>query len=150
VILDPAPAQTLPRSLLALVDLITPNEAEAAVLCGRDPSAPGDPAELAARLQRMTGGPVVLTLGADGVLAVTARGILRAPAVPVEAVDATAAGDTFNGALAVALAEGRPLGEAVRWANHAAALSVTRLGAQAAIPTRAEVERFLEDSSAPG
>lgn len=71
---------------------------------------------------------------------------LQVPAVPVEAVDATAAGDTFSGALAVALTEGRNLADAIRWANHAAALAVTRLGAQSAVPTRREVDDFAGSS----
>ncbi|MBI3944320.1 MAG: ribokinase [Armatimonadetes bacterium] len=143
VILDPAPAQPIPPSLLEAVDLITPNETEAAVLCGADPARPGDPAELAACLRERVRGPVLVTLGPEGVLAATDEGVLRVPAVPVRAVDVTAAGDTFNGALAVALAEGRDIGAAIRWASYAAALSVTRLGAQSSIPTREEVDRFF-------
>lgn len=143
VILDPAPAQSLPASLLAAVDVLTPNETEAALLCGLAPGQTAAPETLAQRLRASVAGPVLLTLGAAGVLVADACGTRHVPAVPVTAVDATAAGDTFNGALAVALAEGKALDEAVGWANHAAALAVTRLGAQAAVPTRAEVDAFV-------
>jgi ribokinase len=144
-ILDPAPAQLLPSGLLALVELLTPNETEACLLAGRPPArvslhdAPALAEELLARGPRA----VVLKLGDQGCYYSGPEGRLHAPAFPVRAVDATAAGDTFNGALAVALAEGRPIPEALRFANAAAALSVTRLGAQASIPSREETDRFL-------
>jgi ribokinase len=86
---------------------------------------------------------VVLKLGDAGCFFDDGNELIYSPAFPVEAVDATAAGDTFNAALAVALAEHQPYRAALRFANAAAALSVTRAGAQASIPTRAEVERFL-------
>ncbi|NLC58735.1 MAG: ribokinase [Armatimonadetes bacterium] len=146
VILDPAPAQPLPPALLEMVHLVTPNETEAALLCGFDPGERHEPAELAARIQQRVRGPVLITLGAQGVLAMVDGQTLQVPAVPVEAVDATAAGDTFSGALAVALTEGRNLADAIRWANHAAALAVTRLGAQSAVPTRREVDDFAGSS----
>ena len=145
VILDPAPAAALPGSLLELVDILTPNETEAALLCGRSPADPGEPAGLAAALRARVHGTVIVTLGAGGALVATDSGVAHVPAVPVEAVDATAAGDTFNGALAVALSEGRSLLDAVRWANYASALAVTRLGAQASVPTRAEVDSFFAE-----
>jgi ribokinase len=121
-ILDPAPARKLPPSLIANASLITPNQIEAGVL------------DLAAMGARM-----VLKLGAMGSL----YSGLRVAAFPVAAVDTTAAGDVFNGALSVALAEGRPMGEAMRFANAAAAVSVTRRGAQNSAPDRADVERML-------
>jgi ribokinase len=144
-VLDPAPAQPLPSGLLALVGLLTPNETEACLLAGRPPArvslqdAPALAEELLARGPRA----VVLKLGDQGCYYSGPEGRFHAPAFPVRAVDATAAGDTFNGALAVALAEGRPIPEALRFANAAAALSVTRLGAQASIPSREETDRFL-------
>lgn len=143
VILDPAPARPLPSSLLEAVSILTPNETEAALLVHQDPSRTEDPEALAVQLRRQTRGPVLVTLGANGVVAATGQGVLRVPAERVAAVDATAAGDTFNGALAVALTEGRPLEEAICWAGRAAAISVTRLGAQASIPTRDEVDAGL-------
>ena len=143
VILDPAPARPLPDALLDQVDLLTPNETEAAVLCGLDPAKPADPADLAARLQEKTRRSILLTLGVAGALVATDQGITHVPAVPVTPVDATSAGDTFNGALAVALAEGADLIQAACWASHAASIAVTRLGAQSSIPSRAEVEQSV-------
>jgi len=84
-----------------------------------------------------------VTLGARGCLVVE-QDVVHEPGCRVDAVDATAAGDAFNGALAVRLAEGRPLAEAARWANQAAALAVTRPGAQPSLPTRAEIELFFD------
>jgi ribokinase len=148
VILDPAPAQPLPQSLLASVDVITPNETEANVLLGQRQAAVSmEEAPGAARALLALGiDTVVLKLGEKGALVADRHGIRHFPAPRVDAVDATAAGDTFNGALAVALAEGRSLAEAVAFANAAAALSVTRLGAQASIPLRAEVDAHLNRS----
>lgn len=143
--LDPAPAQPLPRELLERVDLLTPNESEACLLLGRPPGRltfEGAPEAAAALL---TKGPraVILKLGGLGCYFADGQRSLASPGFAVDARDTTAAGDTFNGALAVALAEGMPLDSSLRFANAAAALSVTRLGAQASIPTRAEVDAFL-------
>jgi ribokinase len=138
VILTPAPAQDLPDGLLDAVDLIVPNEHEAAALTGAaDPGA-----ALEALLERVP--EVVITLGAEGAL-YGARGgeRLHVPAVQVKAVDTTAAGDTFVGALAVARTEGLPPAEALRFASVAAALSVRREGASTSMPTRAEIESAL-------
>jgi ribokinase len=143
--LDPAPAQLLPAGLLAHVDILTPNESEALLLCGR-PAARvtlADAPSLAAALRRMGPKTVILKLGGQGCLLLDDSGPRRFPAFPVEVRDTTAAGDTFNAALAVALAEGKPMDEAIPFANAAAAISVTRLGAQASAPSRAEVEEFL-------
>ncbi|MFE2329601.1 ribokinase [Streptomyces sp. NPDC059385] len=134
-VLTPAPAQPLPAELLAAVDLLVPNEHEAAALTGLT-----DPVQAAGAL--LDDVPeVVITLGAAGSLyAARGREPLTVPAPRVRAVDTTAAGDTFVGALAVALGEGRPVPEALRWASHAAALSVQRPGAQDSMPTRAETD----------
>jgi ribokinase len=139
-ILDPAPARALPAEVLRHVDILTPNETEAAALCGAGPLAA---AETAARLLALGPATVILKLGSQGCY--VARGEQRTPVAgfAVEAVDTTAAGDTFNGALAVALAEGRDLLAGARFANAAAALSVTRPGAQSSLPSRDEVEAFL-------
>jgi ribokinase len=139
-ILNPAPAAALPDQLLALTDICVPNETELELLTGR-PISEFEQIERTAREIVRRGPPTVLvTLGERGVLVVTADGSEHVPAVPVEAVDPTGAGDAFIGALAVFLAEGRKLVEAVRWACAAAALSVTRMGAQASFPSRADVE----------
>ncbi|UQX00707.1 ribokinase [Streptomyces sp. RerS4] len=135
-ILTPAPARPLPAELLADVDLLVPNEHEAAALTGLT-----DPRQAAEALLREVP-EVVVTLGAAGVLyAARGREPLTVPARRVRAVDTTAAGDTFVGALAVALGEGRAVPDALAWASYAAALSVQRPGAQDSMPTRAEVER---------
>jgi ribokinase len=142
VVLDPAPARPLPDRLLRNVDCLTPNESEALLLLGRTGGALSldDAPEIARALLRRGPRTVILKLGEKGALLDDGKGARHFPAPKAEAVDATAAGDTFNGALAVALAEGRELAEAIAFANAAAALSVTRLGAQASIPSRDEVE----------
>ncbi|QJT01080.1 ribokinase [Streptomyces asoensis] len=134
-ILTPAPAQPLPPELLAVTDLLVPNEHEAATLTGRT-----DPREAATALLDSVP-EVVITLGSSGSLYAT-RGAqpLTVPAPRVTAVDSTGAGDTFVGALAVALGEGRPVREALAWASAAAALSVQRPGASASMPYRSEIE----------
>ncbi|MFD7323460.1 ribokinase [Streptomyces sp. NPDC059875] len=134
-VLTPAPAQPLPPELLAATDLLVPNEHEAAALTGI-----ADPHGAAAAL--LTQVPeVVITLGAAGSLH-AARGSepFTVPAPRVRAVDTTAAGDTFVGALAVALGEGRPVREAMAWASTAAALSVQREGASSSMPYRSEID----------
>ena len=146
VILDPAPAPSgaLPESLLKSVDILTPNETEAAILNGNPPArmTPAEAIEVGQRLRQQGPSTVIVKLGEKGVALITAneQQILAAPTVP--AIDSTAAGDVFNAALAVALTEGSDLSAACRFANRAAALSVTRRGAQASAPTRAEVDAF--------
>jgi len=142
-ILDPAPARPLPSDLLAGVDWLTPNQTEAASLLG-EPGLPIEDyasAESAAR-RLLAIGPkgVIMKLGALGCLAVTSTTVVRQPAFPVRAVDTTAAGDAFNGAFAVALAEGCDLAAALRFGCAAAGISVTRMGAQPSMPAREEVE----------
>jgi ribokinase len=100
--------------------------------------------EAAAKLRARGVTTVILTLGARGALIADATGTRLVPGFKVKAVDTTAAGDIFNGSLAVALAERKSLDESVRFANAAAAISVTRLGAQPSAPTRREIERFLK------
>ncbi|NXY99719.1 ribokinase [Streptomyces sp. BR123] len=134
-VLTPAPAQPLPAELLASVDLLVPNEHEAAALTGLT-----DPRQAAAALLERVP-EVVVTLGAAGALyAARGREPYAVPAPRVRAVDSTAAGDTFAGALAVALGEGRPVREALAWAVTAASLSVQRPGAQDSMPVRAETD----------
>ena len=147
--LDPAPAQALGRSLLERVDLLTPNESEACALLGRAAARVDvdEAAQVARELLRLGPQAVVLKLGDRGCFYSDRAAEIHCPAFEVAAVDATAAGDTFNGALAVALAEGRSMMEALRFANAAAAVCVTRLGAQASIPVRAEVDALLGERS---
>jgi ribokinase len=144
--LDPAPAQFLSRELLSAVDILTPNETEAGILLGKTPArvAIEDAPALARAVLEMGCGAVVLTLGDRGCVYVDSSIELYSPAFPVPAADSTAAGDIFNAALAVALTENLPLEAALRFANAAAAISVTRPGAQASVPLRAEVDEFLE------
>lgn len=140
VMLTPAPAQPLPEELRAAVDWFIPNETELQLLTAL-PTGSREEVEAAAR--RLGGGRahVVVTLGARGCLYVPPAGeALAVPALPVQAVDTTAAGDTFTGALAVALGEGRPVEDALHFATRAAGIAVTRHGAQPSMPVRAEVE----------
>lgn len=137
VVLTPAPAVPLPEELLDAVDLLVPNEHEAALLAGV-----GDPVT-AARSLAARGGDVVVTLGAKGAVRVAGDTTTEVAAFAVAAVDTTAAGDTFAGVLAVGLAEGLDWPEAVRRASAAAALSVQRPGASSSMPHRAEIDAFL-------
>ncbi|PJW16515.1 ribokinase [Geobacillus stearothermophilus] len=132
VIVNPAPAQPLPPSVLEQASFLTPNEHERTILFDKmDEGAFAD--------------KLIVTEGAKGVRIWQDGQERLIPSFQVPVVDTTGAGDTFNGALAVALAEGKPLDEACRFANAAAALSVTKLGAQAGMPRREEVESFLAE-----
>jgi ribokinase len=139
-ILNPAPAVTLPDELLQLTDICVPNETELELLTGRTLSAAEETAQAARELIQRGPPTVIVTMGENGALIVTEDAYEQVPAVPVDAVDTTGAGDAFLGALAIFLAEGRILLESVRWASAAAALSVTKLGAQSSFPSRADVE----------
>ena len=142
VILNPAPAQKLPQSLLRQVSILTPNETEAELLTGVQVTDEASIQRAADALLACDVETVILTLGARGAF-VAGRGVREwVKGFKVKPVDTTAAGDIFNGALAVALAEGKPLLDAVRWANAAAAISVTRLGAQPSAPQRREIEKL--------
>jgi ribokinase len=143
VILNPAPARPLPDSLLRHVSILTPNETEAEILTGIKVDGVAAAEEAANKLIARGIQTVILTLGARGAFVATADDRRMVSGFKVEAVDTTAAGDTFNGALAVALAEGQPLDRAVRFANAAGAISVTRIGAQPSAPKREEIEKFL-------
>jgi ribokinase len=150
VILDPAPAQDIPDELLMLVDYITPNETELAML--NDVACEGslqrdEASQMARRLLSRGAKRVIVKLGSQGALLVGEEYEHFWPAVPVAAVDTTAAGDAFNAALAVALAAGRSEVEAGEFAATAAAYSVTRKGAQPSMPTLQEVENLLRKES---
>lgn len=140
-ILDPAPAQALPRDLLAHVDWLTPNESEAATLLGVKEL--GDPLAAAKSLKALGPRGVVLKLGGAGAILLEDDVPALIPAHKVQAVDTTAAGDAFNGAFAVALAEGKSSADAIRFAAAAAAISVTRHGAQPSMASRQEIDAFL-------
>jgi ribokinase len=143
IILNPAPAQPLPDRLLQHVSILTPNETEAELLTGIKVDSTATAGEAANNLIARGVQTVILTLGARGAFVATADTRKLVSGFKVEAVDTTAAGDTFNGALAVALAEGQPLDRAVLFANAAGAISVTRIGAQPSTPKREEIEKFL-------
>lgn len=145
--LDPAPARALPAEVLNQIDILTPNENEALRLLGRPPARvlAGDALPLARALHELGPRTVILKLGDQGCLYYDGATHAHVPGFAVEAKDTTAAGDTFNAALAVALAEGSALDPALRFANAAAAISVTRLGAQASAPSRPEVNAFLKE-----
>lgn len=143
VMLDPAPAVPLPDALLAHVDCLTPNETELQILSGL-PTDTDAHAEAAARSLLAKGVKrVVAKLGARGALLVTADETLLVPGFRVNAIDTTAAGDSFNAGLATALAQGKPIAEAIRFANAVGALSTTAMGAQAAMPTMAQALALL-------
>jgi len=143
VILNPAPARPLEADLLAMAGVLTPNGTEAEILTGVRIEGREDVKKAASVLRARGPRLVVVTLGDQGCYAAGEEFEGFVPAFKVRPVDTTAAGDVFNGALAVALAEKRPLGDALRFASAAAALSVTRPGAQPSAPARAEIEEFL-------
>lgn len=148
VVLNPAPAQPLAKDILQRVDVLVPNEIELAMLAAR-PAETEDEFVAAARL--LDGpGAVAVTLGERGAFVVTENDAVHVPAPRVEAIDTTAAGDAFCGALADALVRGTDLVDAARWAVAAAAVSVTRRGAQPSLPTAEEVRARVSPATRPG
>jgi ribokinase len=143
VILNPAPAQPLKDEYFKYLSILTPNESETEILTGRTVNDRKSAEEAAQVLLKKGVETVVVTLGRNGALLVQPDHAEHIPGFEVNAVDATAAGDVFNGTLAVALAEKMSLKDAIRFANAAAALSVTKLGAQPSAPHRAEIEEML-------
>ncbi len=147
-ILDPAPAQDLPAGMLAHVDILTPNETEALQLLGRSGQAisPAETSEIAGSLMELGPRTVILKLGREGCFIKQPEWEEQVAGFPVDAIDTTAAGDTFNAALAVALAQGRTISQAAVFANAAAAISVTRPGAQPSAPSldSDSATKFLE------
>jgi ribokinase len=135
VVLTPAPVAPLPVDLLARVNLLVPNEHEATQLTGE-----GEPRTAAQALVSSGVGAVAVTLGPRGCVYSDGARVIEVPAVEVDAVDTTAAGDTFVGALTVALAEGHPERESLEWASAAAAISVQRPGASSSMPHRWEID----------
>jgi len=140
VTLNPSPATTLPDELFPLLDYVIPNEHEAVILTGKN-----NPEKAAQKLKKMGARNIIITLGDKGALylddnsrPVTIKGY------KIKAVDPTAAGDAFVATFTVALLEEKPIEEAIRFANAAGALAATKLGAQPSLPTRKEVEKFLQ------
>lgn len=144
-ILDPAPAQRLAGGLYGSIDILTPNESEACALLGRETQeiTVDEAPEFAREILKLGARIVVLKMSSRGCFFMSMGEAYHVPGVPVEAIDSTGAGDVFNAGLAVALAEGKPMGQALRFANAAAAVSVTRAGAQSSAPSRTEVDRVL-------
>lgn len=143
VILNPAPAQPLPASLLSLVDILVPNESETSLLTGLPVENDTQAQNAAQALRKMGVQTVILTLGERGALLINEQSTERVPAYPVTPIDTTAAGDAFIGGIATALAQGHPMQDAIRWGNAAGALATTKLGAQPSLPTREEVEAMV-------
>lgn len=148
VILDPAPAQpSLPSELYSLVDLITPNEIEASQLVGFTVDGVTTARQAATFLHQMGAKNVVITLGNQGAFCSTGDENYWVKPISVRVVDTVAAGDAFNGALAAALASGKPLKEAVQWGIVAGALTVTKPGAQSSLPSRDSFMKMLTEQS---
>ena len=144
VILDPAPANpNLPDELFEWVSVLTPNQLEASQLTGFSVETRSDAQKAAEILQKKGVDTVIVKLGHDGSLCVTHDDVIHTPSFLVNVVDTVAAGDAFNGGLAVALAEGRSIRDSLNWATAVAALAVSRQGAQSAMPTRADLHTFF-------
>ncbi len=139
VILNPAPACSIPDSLLQNISIVTPNETEAEMLSGVKVNNTGSAKKAALIIQKRGVRNVIITLGSNGAMVLDHSGFTHVPGCQVKAIDTTGAGDVFNGALVVALAEGKDITAAVQFACKAAAISVTRLGAQTSAPYRHEV-----------
>ncbi len=146
-VLDAGPPRHCPSEILELADVVSPNETELEQLSGETVSGRVSALEAAKKLVRFGVRTVVLKLGSDGSMLVTYEGSRHFPAFKVEAVDPTAAGDAFTAALTVQLAAGTKMEEAIRYANIAGALAVTKLGAQPSLPTRNEIEAFSATAS---
>lgn len=145
IILNPAPAIDAPDNLLSHISFLTPNQTETELLTGIAVVDRDSAREAGRQLCSKGVATVTITMGAEGVFVFSRQEELFRRAYKVKAVDTTAAGDVFNGALAVALSEGKGIGDAVSFANAAAALSVGKLGAQSSIPSRTEIDNFLSD-----
>ncbi|HEY4935111.1 MAG TPA: ribokinase [Puia sp.] len=143
VVLNPAPACMLPDSLLSHISILTPNKTEAEMLTGIKVHNIESAKEAAQKIRDRGVKTVIITLGSKGAIVLHDNVFSHIPSCPVTALDTTAAGDTFNGALVVALSEGKDILEATAYACKAAAISVTRIGAQASIPYKREVDAFI-------
>ncbi|MCB0210671.1 MAG: ribokinase, partial [Anaerolineae bacterium] len=144
-ILNPAPAQPLPTEAFQHIDYLTPNDTELRILLGLSPDDPTPTLELAEKLRGYGVGNLIVTMGDEGALVMTADGVEKVPGVSVDVVDTTGAGDAFNSGLAVALASGKPLAEAVRYANCAGAIACTKLGVIPSLGMQAQVDQFYAE-----
>lgn len=143
ILFNPAPAVKLDREILGMVDYITPNETELSILTGMPTDTDEEVIAAAKELLSFGTKTIISTLGSRGALIATSGGVEIVGGYKVKAVDTVAAGDSFNGAVAVALTEGKSLKEAVRFANAMGALTVTKNGAIPSLHTRAQVEEFI-------
>jgi ribokinase len=143
VILNPASARKIPDTLLSLVDIITPNESEAEILTDMPTETNSQAMEAAHHLLSKGVETVILTLGSRGSLLLTEKMEKRIPAYSVDVIDTTAAGDAFCGALAVILSNGSIIEEAIKIANAAGALAVTKLGAEPSLPTKKDIDQLI-------
>jgi ribokinase len=146
-ILNPAPARPLPDEIFANVDVLTPNESELRILLGLPADAPASTRDLAVQLRQRGVGTVVVTMGRNGALILSDQYDVVVPSAPIAVVDTTGAGDAFNAGLAVALAEGRELPDAVRYAAASGAIACTRLGVIPSLGRRAEVDALFQTNS---
>ena len=143
VLLNPAPAYPVPNHFLQQVDYLVLNETEGETMSGLAITSAADARQAGERLLKAGAGCAIITLGAGGAVAVAPGKAFHVPAFPVKAVDTTAAGDAFIGALAVSIIQNTRLEESIRFASAAGALAVTRLGAQTSLPTLDEVRNYL-------
>ena len=146
ILLNPAPARQLPKSLLSTITYLTPNESEAALLTKLSIAGMASVKTAVSQLKQTGIDNIIVTLGSRGAFLSTKDEELHIPAFEVTVIDTTAAGDAFNAGFGVAVAEKRPLAQAVRFAAAAGALATTKLGAQPSLPTRAEVIQIMADS----
>lgn len=146
-VLDAGPPRNCPPEVLKLADIVSPNETELEHLTGEEVTGRVSAREAGEKLLGLGVKTVVLKLGSDGAMLITAKGSKHFPAHRVKAVDPTAAGDAFTSALTVQLAAGAKIDAAIRYANIAGALAVTKLGAQPSLPTSAEVETFAAQTT---
>jgi ribokinase len=139
-VMNPAPATRLDDSVLRNVDYLTPNETELRILLGLPPDSPDSTEALAQQLHARGVRNLIVTVGSDGALILNDEGVTKVPGLSVDVVDTTGAGDAFNAGLAIALAEGRSLVEAVQFANCAGAIACTQLGVIPSLGTRKAVD----------
>lgn len=148
-ILNPAPAAPLPDTIFHNIDILTPNESELRIILGLRPDDPTPTDELAARLKARGVKTLIVTQGSKGALVYSDDSVTSVPPLPVEIVDTTGAGDAFNAGLAVALAEGRPLLDAVQFACVTGALACTKLGVIPSLATRDQADRAFAQFQQP-